>query len=627
MKRTLYFVMALALVLGFTQCKKEQPLEPTNDGNGVRITLNVEKGGNNGTRVDVDPPHVDFEEGDQILVGYNGAYVGTLTHNGEHFAGSIDATVTGSQKLYFYFVGNKNKTGASISVGAESYTVDISNQTTELPVLSFSASIEDFTGAGSYSASLHNQCALVKFPLANAAGSVLVGGMYKEATISFASPGITKTGTPGQIRLFSKTDTEKWAILLPQDLVDDAAVTIGNQSGLTVDVPAIMAGDYIIDIAAIANTSSVIDLSKLTGNYTAKDGDILINTLAGNYKISIADGATVTLNGATISYTGNNNDWAGLTLIGDGTLVLADGSTNTVAGGLDGEDYSNYPGIFVPEGSTLTINGNDGVLNARIGNVVNDQGSPAGIGARWGANCGNIVINGGVINATGGCKGAGIGGCGRRGCGYITINGGTVTATGGEYAAGIGLGGTTNSKYIDCGTCGDITINGGEVTATGGENGAGIGTGYAEGTGNARATKNCGNITISGGNVTATGGEGAAGIGNGEANSLSSITCGNILINGGTVNATGGESAAGIGTGYADTASDPNSCGTITITDGVTRVTATRGTGGLHMSIGLGWHASSCGTVTIGGTVYWDGSAYQNGGDTYLTQSTLTYQP
>ena len=36
---------------------------------------------------------------------------------------------------------------------------------------------------------------------------------------------------------------------------------------------------------------------------------------------------------------------------------------------------------------------------------------------------------------------------------------------------------------------------------------------------------------------------------------------------------------------------------------------------------------ASCGTVTIGGTVYWDGSSYQNGGDTYLTQSPFTYTP
>ncbi len=41
-----YFVMALALVLGFTQCKKEQVNTPENETKTVNITLNV--GGNGG---------------------------------------------------------------------------------------------------------------------------------------------------------------------------------------------------------------------------------------------------------------------------------------------------------------------------------------------------------------------------------------------------------------------------------------------------------------------------------------------------------------------------------------------------------------------------------------------------
>ena len=35
----------------------------------------------------------------------------------------------------------------------------------------------------------------------------------------------------------------------------------------------------------------------------------------------------------------------------------------------------------------------------------------------------------------------------------------------------------------------------------------------------------------------------------------------------------------------------------------------------------------ACANTTIGGTEYWDGSAYQNGGDTYLPTSPLTYTP
>ena len=53
------------------------------------------------------------------------------------------------------------------------------------------------------------------------------------------------------------------------------------------------------------------------------------------------------------------------------------------------------------------------------------------------------------------------------------------------------------------------------------------------------------------------------------------------------------------------------------------RVTATKGMGAPN-SIGAG-DGGTCGTVTIGSTVYWDGSSYQNGGDTYLPTSPLVY--
>ena len=56
----------------------------------------------------------------------------------------------------------------------------------------------------------------------------------------------------------------------------------------------------------------------------------------------------------------------------------------------------------------------------------------------------------------------------------------------------------------------------------------------------------------------------------------------------------------------------------------MTQVTATKGGEDAPNSIGAG-DGGSCGTVTIGGTEYWNGSAYQNGGATYLTTSPLVY--
>ena len=326
-------------------------------------------------------------------------------------------------------------------------------------------------------------------------------------------------------------------LAIPTDVFIDGALTIEATVGddtyayTKAEGATFNPGTYYQSTVTMAPAAT--DLSKLTGDYTAKNGETLTGTLAGNYKISIADGATVTLDGVTI--TGENNSdykWAGITCEGDATIILKDGSENTVKG-----FYERYPGIYVPDDAenpannkTLTIKGT-GSLTA------SSNGNGAGIGGGKYTNCGNIEIQGGVITATGSSYAAGIGGAGESSCGFITISGGTVTATGGNE-------------------------------------GAGIGSGYYG-------------------------------------------TCGDILISGGTIEATGGAYAAAIGSG------DEGSCGNITITTGVTQVTATKGAGA-NNSIGAG-NDGTCGTVTIGGTVYWDGSAYQNGGDTYLTQSTIVY--
>ena len=355
----------------------------------------------------------------------------------------------------------------------------------------------------------------------------------------------------------------------------------------------------------------VVDLAKLTADYEAKDGETLSGILGGNYKITIADGAVVTLKNAVIY--GENNEaykWAGITATGDATIVLV--ASNIVRG-----FHENYPGIFVPEGKTLRIKGN-GKLEA------GSSGRGAGIGGAnyEQINCGNIEILEGTIRAVSGMNSAAIGAGGLSECGSITISGGFVTAVpyNSDSAAGIGTG-RKRSR------CGDITISGGNVVAEAGDLSAGIGSSYESicgnitisgGTVTAHGGTNaacigsgagcdkeletsfdpsvCGNITISGGTVTAAAaGDGntfAAGIGSGNDNAV----CGNILISGGTVYTKGGSDAAGIGT------SEKSSVGDITITDGVTKVTAEKTSMGEDTHcIGGGTDYKRIGKVTIGG--------------------------
>ena len=235
---------------------------------------------------------------------------------------------------------------------------------------------------------------------------------------------------------------------------------------------------------SVESAETAVDLSTLTADYVAKDGETLTGTLAANVKISIADGATVTLKDTNITNLGENCDWAGINCPNDATIILK--GTNTICAGRDGDGYNNYPGIWIASGKTLTIDG-DGSLNA-YSNATNPGG--AGIGGGYLINCGNIVINGGTITATGeGSCAAGIGSGQDSSCGNITINGGTITATGGTAAAGIGSGGTINGPTS---SCGDITIVNTvtKVTATGGYQTNSIGAGAGGST--------CGTVTIGG---------------------------------------------------------------------------------------------------------------------------------
>ena len=293
-------------------------------------------------------------------------------------------------------------------------------------------------------------------------------------------------------------DADKWTIS-PNPAPEGSPVTIQYTGRLKVK------GVKATSDAGAPAAGNIVELSTLEADYEAQNGDVLTG-VTSSYKVTIAAGATVTLDGVTI----NRSSYC-IKCLGDATIILKDGSTNTLTGTGD-----EYPALSIGDtGTTLTIQGSTGVLNV----------------------------------------------------------------TSGVYCAGIG-GGYSNTNQ----TCGNIRIEGGVITAQGGDSGAGIGT------------------------------------------DAGPATCGDIIITGGTITAKGGSQAAGIGTGVSDNGG-PAVCGDITIANTVTKVTATKGENAPH-SIGKGdGSGCTCGTVTIGGTKYWENNAAVNGGDTYLAKSPLTVDP
>ena len=82
-------------------------------------------------------------------------------------------------------------------------------------------------------------------------------------------------------------------------------------------------GSYDPNSEGRGKFSAAVDLSKLTTDYTARNGATLKGKLSQNVKISIADGAAVTLENVTINGVNDEScEWAGITCSGDGVLIL-----------------------------------------------------------------------------------------------------------------------------------------------------------------------------------------------------------------------------------------------------------------------------------------------------------------
>ena len=276
-------------------------------------------------------------------------------------------------------------------------------------------------------ASLVNPLTIGKFTIKNSGGtditSSITGLNISDGTNTYA---VTREAADGPIYVAMQPITSTQTVAVN--------VTDGtNHYTKTVTEDYALVASNIYDIAVTINSTPGANLSAVTADYIAKNGEVLTGTLGSNVKISIADGATVTLNGVTINGNGDNEDddnyqWAGITCKGDATINIE--GTNIVK-----RFYRDYPAIQAgPAGKTLIIGGT------------------------------------GSLTATGGRYGSGIGSSYDSTCGDITINSGTITASSLENGAGIGTG--------SCGTCGNITINGGNITASSRSTGcAGIGSG------------------------------------------------------------------------------------------------------------------------------------------------------
>lgn len=333
-------------------------------------------------------------------------------------------------------------------------------------------------------ATLANKLTICKFTLKEFAGTsaldaltsaTITDGTYTY-TVTPASPATVLTW-PIYVAMKPVTADKSITVTTNATIVDGATLSYKKQ----VTGNALAAGNiYPVNV----KMNRLVNMTGATNNVYALHGDILTGTL-NSYYVEIPDGATVTLRDVSI--------------------------------------ISFLNGVYCDANATIILEGSNVITSSRKAGILGwykyDSTNPGPVPTLEIKGSGSLTVSGGTEG------GAGIGSCEfYNPCGNILISGGTIIATGGTGAAGIGSG--MNSNYRNDCYCGNITITGGNVTAIAGGGGnsnynisAGIGCGYRN---------SCGAITISGGTVhakTTFNGVGAIG-----RNDFTDSTCPSVTI-------------------------------------------------------------------------------------------------
>lgn len=483
-----FLSMAALVVMGaiMTGCTSDdsiidEPQQPANKSNVVTLTTTVSMDGGAQTRALAADGTKTFAVGDKIAVVYENTSDATVkVESAALTAGDI---ASDGKTATFTVTLTAPKPSGSVkyvypAAMAGSTDVDytkLASQDGTLASLAANLDLAVFDGSLTADATLPasptltNRLAILALTLKNYNGtsdltSTITGATVSDGTNSYA---VTRTAAAGPIYVAVKPTAS-------------ATIEVTATDGTT------NYKKFLTDKTYAANNGynvswkmqKLVDLSTQGSDYTVADGDMLTGTLAETHYVLInKTGASITLYNVNINM--GSRGYTGIKITAQTAMITLLGNNNVIGG-------SNYPGISVSQNYTLTIEGSGSLTASTV------SGSwAAGIGAGYAGSCGNIIINGGTITATGGRGSAGIGAAYSESCGNITINGGTITATGGDGYATLdgapGIGGCNKS-------CGNITITGGSVTATKGGKGDGPSAAtYCIGAGNGGT---CGTITI-----------------------------------------------------------------------------------------------------------------------------------
>ena len=301
-KKTKTLLLSVILILGMTQCKKNE-VTPSVD-NGVYITLDA---GYGNAKTSFTPSTGEFvwSNGvtEYIYVGGSehadclGVLSGTGTGTGSMtFSGSLTTTPNDNEVLHFFYLG-KGRDGSAVS------TLDFSNQDGTLEnVTNYHIAVGDgsyTSGAVNYATTLDMTMAIAYFNVSGyqnaseTAETVYLHGedVYTTATVNYQTGTITGA-TKGYLNMGTAT-ADKYVALIPSVTTETTLKFDSNsKTGTMTFNRGIQAGKYY------ANSDAALEVTA---------GDLPEGTLKGIF--SISETRKVRFSQGNLQYQASTNTW------------------------------------------------------------------------------------------------------------------------------------------------------------------------------------------------------------------------------------------------------------------------------------------------------------------------------
>ena len=342
-------IAAMMLLVGFTQCKKDNET-PTSD-EGVRITLTADYG-QSGEKTDFNPAAGSFVWSDGTdgteyinVGGAKSGYLGQLTGTGD--GSSTKITFTGSISpaddegtLYFFYLGNGNHAAANTVDFSKQYGdyEHVTNQHVAIGSASYTKGDTDF------SATLNMAMTIAKFNLSGfvsaseTAETVYLSGndVYTTATINYNNGTITGN-EKGLINIGTASNEQYVALIPASDNVKTTLEFNSNSKTGTIDFKrGIQAGRYYTaaelgSLAVSASAGSVIPGAfsvSATKKVFFSPGNLQYQASTGTWRFAPNQWEAIGNNAGntTITDRDKQSDW--IDLFGWGTSGWNNGNAN-----------------------------------------------------------------------------------------------------------------------------------------------------------------------------------------------------------------------------------------------------------------------------------------------------------